>query len=61
MKSIGQKIQQLDGLRGTSDITAWEESFIESILEKTGNGHHTMGLTEKQIDTVERIYGKHFA
>ena len=61
MKSLGQKIQQLDGLRGTSDITAWEESFIESIIEKTGNGHHTMSLTEKQIDTVERLHGKHFA
>ena len=61
MKSLGQKIMQLDGLAGRHDTTAWEHDFIVSILEKTDTGRNTTALTEKQADAVERLWKKHFA
>lgn len=61
MKTIGQKIKQIDGLRGTRDITAWQEGFIASIVARTGGGERTTMLTEKQIKTIEGIYDRHFA
>lgn len=32
--SIGTKIEQLDGLRDTTDLTTWEFDFVTSILER---------------------------
>ena len=61
MKSIGQKIMQLEGLGGTSAVTDWEADFIESVVEKTDGGKNTTNLTEKQLSVIDRIYGKHFA
>ena len=61
MKSVGQKIMQLEGLTGGKDITSWEESFIESIGTKTDGGKNTTALTDKQVETIDRIWGKHFA
>lgn len=61
MKTIGQMVQQLEGLLGTRDITAWEDDFIESVLARSQNGKDTRSLTAKQVETVERIWKKHFA
>jgi len=60
MKSIGNKIKQLEGLLD-SDLTPWENSFVLSILEHTVQGTHTTGLSEKQIEIINNIYGHHFA
>ena len=32
--SLGTKIEQLDGLRDTQDLTQWEQGFVTSILER---------------------------
>lgn len=61
MKSIGQKIRQIEGLLGTSAVTKWETEFIESISRQSEGGKSTLYLTEPQIHIVDRIYGKHFA
>lgn len=61
MKSIQQKVQMVCGLEGTSDVTLWESNFLASIYQRTNNGKDCSGLTEKQIETIERIYSKHFA
>lgn len=61
MKSIGQKIMQIEGLSGTSDVSEWESDFIDSVWDKTERGKNTSGLSEKQVAIIERIYGKHFA
>lgn len=61
MKSMGQKIMQIEGLLGTKDITPWQEDFITSIVERTDHGKHTTMLSTKQVDTIEVIYGRHFA
>jgi hypothetical protein len=60
VKSIGTKIQQIDGLADTPDVTSWENEFIANVVEKTGCGKATAMLSERQIETVENIYRKHF-
>lgn len=61
MKSIGQKIKQLQGLLGTRDVSAWEEGFIENIAASTREGRETTHLTPNQVEKVDQIYDKHFA
>lgn len=58
--SIGVMIKRISGLSGTKDVTEWEDGFIESIVSKTNNGQDTTRLTEKQVEVIERIHGKHF-
>ena len=60
MKTIGQKIMQIEGLLGTRDITPWQENFIRSIVQRTEGGKFTPRLSVKQVDTIERIYERHF-
>jgi hypothetical protein len=60
--SLGTKIEQLDGLRDTKDLSEWEQSFVTSILESyLLAGRDTRMLTSKQVDVIERIWTKHFA
>lgn len=59
--SISTKVEQIDSLRGTSDLNAWEESFVTSIVERYEvAGKDTQGFTEKQVDSIDRIWRKHF-
>jgi len=60
MTSLNNMIKTISGLCGTTDVNDWENNFIKSILEKTGEGKETSGLSEKQITIVERLYNKHF-
>jgi hypothetical protein len=60
--SLGTKIEQLDGLRDTNDLTQWEQGFVTSILERYLTAtKDTRWMTSKQVDVVERIWKKHFA
>lgn len=61
MKSIGQKIQQIEALSGTRDVSNWEAEFIDSIVIRTDFGKNTGALTEKQVEIIDRIWGRHFA
>jgi hypothetical protein len=61
MKSLGQKIQQLDCLIGTKDVTAWESEFLQSVVDRSDCGNDTAKLSAKQVEVAERIYEKHFA
>lgn len=61
MKSLGQKIQQCEGLLGTSDLSAWEEGFLQGVVERTSKGADTTSLTAKQVDVIEKLHAKHFA
>jgi hypothetical protein len=60
MKSIGAMIQQLEGMLGTDDLSQWESEFVASVAERSAGGALTNRLSEKQVDVVNRIYGKHF-
>ena len=60
--SIGSMIEQIDGLRGTKDLSEWEQSFVTSIVNKYHAANRsTTGFSGKQVEIVERIWGKHFA
>ncbi len=59
--SIGTKVEQIDGLRGTDDLNAWEESFVTSVVERyEAAGRDSRALSGKQVEIIERIWGKHF-
>ena len=59
-KSIRQKIQQLEGLLGTKEISQWEETFISDMVKKIKLDDRTSKLSSKQVDIIDRIHGKHF-
>jgi hypothetical protein len=58
--STREMLFRLRGLTGTSDLTAWEEAFVESISR-----HYTAGtlgdISDKQVETLENLFNKHFA
>lgn len=60
MKSVRQKIQQCEGLIDTRDVNDWENGFLKGLAASTTDGD-TTHLTQKQVEVLERIYGKHFA
>lgn len=60
MNSLGAMIKRINGLTGTSDVTRWENHFIESIVRQTGNGHDTQRLSDAQIEHVTRIHMRNF-
>ena len=57
MKSLGQMVDQLDGLTGTKDLSEWENNFVESCVTAKTNGRT---LSDKRAEIVERIWKKHF-
>lgn len=60
--SFGTKIEQLDGLRDTDDLTQWEQGFVTNILERyLVAGRDTRMLSSPQADTIEKIWSKHFS
>ena len=61
MTSLNTMVTQLCAMVGTSDLSEWEAGFIDSIDDKTQGGKDTRGLSEKQAETVQRIWNKHFA
>jgi hypothetical protein len=61
MTSLNTKVKQILGLQDTSDLNPWENGFVESVAEITKDGERTTGLSDKQVEVVERIWSKHFA
>ena len=59
--SIATMIEQLSGLVGTVDITDWQEGFVKSIVKCIGEKKDTRCLSTKQIETIDRIWRKHFS
>ncbi len=59
-RSIGSKIKMISGL-AESDLTPWEQGFVEAICRSSGDGDRTSHLTEKQIESIDKIWRKHFA
>lgn len=61
MKSIGKMLETIDGLRGTCDVSEWEDQFITSCVQSAKSKGTTSQLTGKQVEIIERIHNKHFA
>lgn len=60
--SLGTKIEQLDGLRDTTDLTTWESGFVTNILERyLVAGRDTRVLSTRQVECLEQIWDKHFS
>lgn len=53
-------IRRLSGLLDTRDLSEWEQQFVRSLVEKLDAGRVT-SLTERQVETLERLHGRHFA
>ena len=60
MQSTTQMIRRLEGMLGTKDLSDWESGFVESLVAKVDAGKVT-SLTERQLEVLERLHGKHFA
>lgn len=60
MASLNTMVKRVAGLADTRDVTAWENTFIKSVVEQTEQGDNTSRLTNKQIEVLTRIHDKHF-
>lgn len=59
--SLGIMIEQIDGLRDTKDLTAWENDFVASIVEQyLPANKDTRCFSGKQMEVIERLWRKHF-
>lgn len=53
-------IRRLEGMLGTKDLSEWEQGFVETLVAKLEAGQVTQ-LTERQVETLERLHREHFA
>jgi hypothetical protein len=60
-RSVGSKLKMIQGLSGTSALTRWEESFIESCWAHSFQATKTSSLSDKQVETIDNIWRKHFS
>ena len=60
MTSTTTMIRRLSGMLDTRDLSEWEQQFVRSLVEKLDAGRVT-SLTERQVATLERLHGRHFA
>ena len=60
MTSTTTMIRRLEGMLGTKDLSDWEQGFVETLVARLEAGQVTQ-LTERQVETLERLHGKHFA
>ena len=60
--SIGAKLEQIDGLRGTNDLSDWEQEFVVSVMRRYREaGDRTSSLTDQQVTKIDEIWSRHFA
>jgi len=60
MTSTTTMIRRLEGMLGTKDLSDWEQGFVETLVARLEAGQVTQ-LTERQVEILERLHGKHFA
>jgi hypothetical protein len=60
MASTNVMVKKCAGLVDTRDVTDWENRFLQSVIERSANGDHPERLTSAQVESLERIYEKHF-
>ena len=55
--SIGQMLEQINGMRGTKDLNGWEDRFVGDVYAKyAANAKDTKVLSGKQAEIVQRIW-----
>jgi hypothetical protein len=58
--STAVMIEKLVGMLGTDDLSEWETGFVQSLQRRLAEGQVT-SLTERQVETLDRLHSKHFA
>lgn len=60
--SLGVKLEQLDALRDTGDLTDWESDFVVSTMGRYRRaGDRTSALSDKTVEKIDEIWGRHYA
>ena len=62
--SLIGKIKRLEGLIDTNEITEWENKFLSDVVPTALARAHVgqvMGLTSKQLDTINQLFSKHYS
>ena len=60
--SLGAKLEQLDGLRDTGDLTDWESDFVGSVIGRYRRaGDRTSVLSDKTVEKIDEIWTRHYA
>ena len=60
MLSTQQKIERLESLVGTHDVSAWEYGFIETLVQYKKENNLAQ-LSDKQLEIMQSIFNKHFS
>jgi hypothetical protein len=53
-------LKRLEGLLGTNDLTAWEQSFVRNLATRMHAGQVT-ALSGEQVERLGELHGRHFA
>lgn len=61
MPSINTQVRRVSGLLDAQGLSDFDHDFVTNIAKQTNDGNSTSSLTMGQIESIERIYGKHFA
>jgi hypothetical protein len=60
--SVGVKLEQLDALRDTGDLTDWESDFVASAMSRYRRaGNCTSALSGPTVEKIDEIWGGHYA
>ncbi|HZF19456.1 MAG TPA: hypothetical protein VE008_07095 [Burkholderiales bacterium] len=60
MNSTRVMVDKLEGLLGTEDLNEWEQKFVSGLVDKRDE-NKLVGLSERQIDSLQKLHDKHFA
>lgn len=58
--STAVMVEKLVSMLGTDDLSDWETCFVLSLQRRLAEGQIT-ALTERQVETLDRLHNKHFA
>lgn len=61
MASTNIMVKKCAGLIDTTDITDWENDFLKNVVEVSHDGDRPDLLSPARVESLERIYNKHFA
>lgn len=59
--SHATKIEQLEALLDTPELTPWEQRFVFGVASHLARHRSTERLTLRQLEVIDRIWERHFA
>jgi len=60
MNSTRIMVDKLEGLIGTEDLNEWEQKFVQGLVDRRDQ-NRLVGLSERQISSLQTLHDKHFA